>query len=63
MTDNCPNCGSSWLGEEIPERIREHYSAPFRWRREVRIEPLGYDRWTHAKCPDCGAEFAREALA
>lgn len=60
--DNCPNCGASWIGGEIPEDIREHYSPPYIWRRDIGIDGgyLGiYDGIVAIKCPDCKSEFPR----
>lgn len=54
--NNCPKCASSWIGGEIPENIREHYSPPYVWKREIGIdgERLGiYDGVVALMCPDC----------
>ena len=52
--DNCPHCGVSLIGEEIPEDIRQHYSPPYVWRREIGMEyPEKYDGIWEWKCPDC----------
>lgn len=59
--DNCPNCKVSWIGDPIPERMREHYSPPYFWRREIGIEIQGKgDRIDHYLCPDCGHEVSRK---
>lgn len=53
--DNCPKCSTSFFGDPIPKDIREHYSPPYYWRRELGIEILGrYDGISEWKCPDCG---------
>ena len=60
--DNCPNCNADWNGEPIPEDIREHYSPPYYWRREIGIDGgmLGiYDGIVAYQCPDCKHEFPR----
>lgn len=54
--DNCPKCNASWIGGEIPEDIREHYSPPYHWKREIGIDGgyIGiYDGLVALKCPDC----------
>jgi len=59
--DDCPKCGVSWIGDEIPENIRHHYSVTH-WRKEIGIDGgmLGiYDGIVAIRCPDCGEEFPR----
>jgi len=57
---NCPECGSSWDGGDIPEDIREHYSEPFKWSRLIGIEiPEKYDGISYWQCPDCGTKWDR----
>lgn len=51
--DNCPHCGVSLWGDEIPEKDREHYSPPYRWRREIGIYDRDKDRTVEFECPDC----------
>jgi hypothetical protein len=52
--NNCPHCNVSLIGEEIPEAIREHYSPPYYWKREIGIEkPHLYDGVWEWQCPDC----------
>jgi hypothetical protein len=53
--DNCPKCNSSWIGGEIPENIRHHYSGTH-WKREIGIDGGYmeiYDGTVALKCPDC----------
>lgn len=60
--DNCPKCDANFQGEPIPENIREHYSEPYFWRREIGIDGfmLGlYDGTVAIQCPDCKSEFPR----
>jgi Zn-finger nucleic acid-binding protein len=81
--DNCPKCGSSWIGEsiletfcqqrdegtsywqgktneEIERMVKENYSLPYTWRREIGIEiPEKYDGTSYWHCPDCKAYFDR----
>jgi transposase-like protein len=55
--DNCPKCNSSWIGDPIPENIREHYSPPYCWKREIGIS--WNDRVQQWMCPDCNTKFSR----
>lgn len=53
--NKCPKCGSSWIGEEIPENIKQFYSGTH-WKREIGIDGghMGiYDGEVAYKCPDC----------
>jgi hypothetical protein len=55
--NNCPNCNSNWIGGEIPDDLKHHYSPPYVWKREIGIDGgyLGiYDGIVALKCPDCG---------
>ena len=59
--NNCPKCKVSWIGEPIPDDIKEHYSGTH-WRREIGIDGgyMGiYDGIVALKCPDCKEEFPR----
>jgi hypothetical protein len=59
--DNCPHCNASLIGDPIPEDIREHYSPPYHWRREIGMEyPEKYDGIWEWKCPDCGGTWLSE---
>jgi len=50
---NCPHCGTSLLGDLIPEEHREHYIGHY-WKREVGVEvPVLYDGIWYYRCPDC----------
>jgi hypothetical protein len=56
--DNCPHCGASLIGDEIPEEMREHYSPPYHWRREIGVEHSEiYDGIYYWMCPDCKGEW------
>lgn len=51
----CPSCHADLDGGEIAERIREHYSPPYRWSRVVHVHDLaGHSHW---RCPKCGHEW------
>lgn len=53
----CPECNASWIGEEIPDGIKEYYYGTH-WRREIHIEvPEIYDGTCAVKCPDCNEIF------
>lgn len=66
MTDKqssrkCPGCGTSWVGEEIPENIR-HLYGDTHWGREIGIDGgyMGiYDGIVAIMCPDCKKVFPR----
>jgi len=49
---NCPHCGENLIGDPIPEDIRERYSSPYVWRREILVKP------EHKFiCPKCGEDI------
>ncbi len=53
---NCPHCGVSWDGGDIPEDIREHYSEPYKWSRLILVQMQGDDPSkdeSYYQCPDC----------
>lgn len=59
--DNCPNCGVSLLGNEIPKESQHLYGCTH-LRREIGIDGgmMGiYDGIVAYKCPDCGHYFPR----
>ena len=60
LIDHCPACGVSWVGDPIPEAVREHYGGATHYRREIAVYSLDLDRTTHYHCPDCGTEFPRQ---
>ena len=53
MTDTCPHCGVSLIGDPIPENMREYYSPPYHWRRELGQYDTELDRVVEWMCPDC----------
>lgn len=62
--DNCPQCGSSWIGEEIPEENREDYGGRTHFRRVIGVEywygsPERYDGISEYRCPDCKTRWGR----
>ncbi len=62
--DACPKCKSSWVGGEIPEGLREHYSPPYVWKREIGIDGgmVGiYDGIVAWMCPDCKEVMPRNS--
>ena len=59
--DNCPNCKISFIGGEIPDDIKHHYTGTH-WRKEIGIDGgfLGiYDGIVAIRCPECEHEFPR----
>jgi hypothetical protein len=56
---NCPNCKTSWIGEEIPKGTQKYYASTH-WLRYIGIDGgyMGvYDGTVAIKCPDCNEEF------
>lgn len=62
------NQGSKhWGGktdEEIEKEVKENYSPPYRWGRQIGIQlpfdhPLHYDGISYWQCPDCSTAFNR----
>ena len=60
MIDQCPHCGVSLIGAEIPEAIREQYGMATHFRREVGIYDQRRDRTVAWCCPDCQRTWPRE---
>ena len=56
----CPHCEANLQGAEIPEKDRYAFGGKTHYSRLIAVEILGYDRVTHWRCPDCGAEDERE---
>jgi hypothetical protein len=61
---NCPNCGVSWQGADIPEIDREFFGGSTHFSRVIGIEysyesPDRYDGISEYQCADCGARFGR----
>lgn len=61
--DACPECGTSWLAEPIPEASRHHYGGRTHFRRLIGIYDPRRDRTVAWRCPDCGTEWDRNAKA
>lgn len=59
MTDNCPHCGVSLIGDPIPEadRASGYYGESTHWKRQIGI--VENDRVARWRCPDCGGEWSR----
>lgn len=58
--DKCPKCQASWIGGPIPEELRQYYSEPYHWKREIGIDGgrMGiYDGIVAIRCPDCTENF------
>lgn len=58
--------GKAYVGvsdAELDERMKECYSPPYRWRREIGIEYCltkeDYDGISEYRCPDCNTRFGR----
>lgn len=53
-----------WTDEEVEKSMKESYSPPYRWGREIGIElpynhPQHYDGMSYWECPDCSTTFNR----
>ena len=56
-----------WQGKtdaEIEQQVKDSYSPPYRWGRQIGIElnyqdPNHYDGISYIQCPDCKATFNR----
>lgn len=55
----CPLCGVSLIGAEIPEHQRESYGGQKYFGRVIGIERRGDDRVSSWRCPDCCGYWAR----
>lgn len=55
--DNCPLCGVSLIGGEIPEKDRHWFGNHTHFKREIGI--VWNDRVREWKCPDCGGVWKR----
>lgn len=53
---------SVWQGktnEEIEQYIKDNYSPPYRWGRQIGITDMGRDVTGWIACPDCKSIFER----
>jgi hypothetical protein len=48
---NCPHCGVSLIGPEIPEKDRELFGGATHFQRQ--LVRVWKDRAREATCPDC----------
>lgn len=55
--ENCPECGTNWVDQPIPEKYRENYSAPYFYSRVVGVEMIDEDFISYFQCPDCNHQF------
>lgn len=55
--DSCPKCGSSIIGEPIPEESRHHFGKATHFSRWIGIQDFRNDRLSVIECPDCGAQW------
>lgn len=56
MDISCPNCGSDWIGEEIPEDRKDYYSDSY-FLRVIGYYSDVLDSVVEYQCPDCGKRF------
>ena len=56
----CPECGESWVAEEIQESSRHHYGGETHFSHLIGIEdPEKYDGVSYWMCPFCKATWDR----
>ncbi len=53
-----------WTDEQVENNMKECYSPPYRWGREIGVElsydhPNYYDGVSYWQCPDCKTTFNR----
>lgn len=60
--DNCPHCGASLTGDEIPENRREMFGGATHFSRARAIYDRERDRTDHFECPDCGGRIERDEI-
>lgn len=53
-----------WTDEQVEESMKECYSPPYVWKREIGIElpwdhPKHWDGISYYQCPDCKTTFNR----
>ncbi|WP_047154574.1 hypothetical protein [Aneurinibacillus tyrosinisolvens] len=56
--ENCPNCGTDLVGEEIPDNLKEHYAGTH-WSKKIGIaNHIGGDvvSWM---CPVCKHQWKK----
>ena len=56
---DCPSCKKNWDGGDIPEDIRQYYSAPFKWSKLIGLETPGFDGISIWVCPFCKTKWDR----
>jgi len=56
--DNCPHCGVSLIGAEIPDEHKKYYSGTH-FRREIGKYDWDLDMIVAWICPDCQKEWPR----
>jgi hypothetical protein len=62
--NNCPHCGSSLVGEEIPKKDRKLFGGATNFKREIGMEyPEKYDGIWEWMCPDCRGTWPSEVGA
>lgn len=54
----CPHCGANLVGDEIPEKYREHFGGATHGSRLIaHVDPIR-DRCIEWECPDCHARWS-----
>lgn len=57
--DQCPECNSSWIGEEIPESDQRYFGNVKFFKRIIGISDFSRDCVTLWQCPDCSQQWDR----
>ena len=57
---DCPECGVSWAGEDIPKEQHDMYAPPYKFSRLVLVK-RGFldDGGSYWQCPDCKSCWER----
>jgi predicted Zn-ribbon and HTH transcriptional regulator len=56
---NCPECGKSWIGKDIPKKYHSYYLPPYKYSLLIGVEKQGDDCISSWQCPFCKAEWDR----
>ncbi len=59
MTDTCPHCNASLIGEPIPEEQRESYGGHTNFSRAIALYSQERDMTVSYQCPNCGGQRDR----
>jgi predicted nucleic acid-binding Zn ribbon protein len=60
---NCPECGSLWHDQPIPEKSRHLFGGAEWFSRVIGVYSSKLDRTIAYKCPDCSTTWNRDTGA